>query len=156
MRKTGGYTEADFLRVERAQNKPERRKTEDLEPRQEVRSRQELRYRPDVSSRQAGQAVTEQVGVEQEAVWTEADFLPSGWMEKQGTFMSPVGDIFFSVQEVGSKGTSWTIPIYFMYNTYILHVQYIFHEQYILQTYFMYNTYFIHTSCTINISYILQ
>ena len=86
MRKTGGYTEADFLRVERAQNKPERRKTEDLEPRQDFRSRPDVQPRPEV--------------MKPEEVWSEADFLPAGWKEREGTFLSPQGEIYFSVNEV--------------------------------------------------------
>jgi hypothetical protein len=35
-----------------------------------------------------------------ESVWTEADFLPTGWLKQDGTFMDPDQRMFWSVNEV--------------------------------------------------------
>ena len=158
MRRTGGYTEADFRRVEAAQNRPERRKTEDMEPLPGHVPGTRIPYDVNRSAKVAtsgaksgasasaaaclAQAVSEAVGdigmadgvgtagqgnfsaaidvTEQVSAvlgttaaaadrtaaagqifeaggngggdadaWQEANFLPTGWMERQGTWMSP-------------------------------------------------------------------
>ena len=112
MRKTGGYTAHDFELVERAQNKPERRKTEDMEPRNSSHHSRSV-YQP--NNNPSSISGFQSSGGGGDGEWREAEFLPPGWRKRpaDGCYMSPIGNVFWSMTEVVKEleergGLTWT------------------------------------------------
>jgi len=107
MRRTGGYTQADYGRVEAAQNRPERRKTEDVEPLPGASAGTRVPYDATRTFGAAARAPTAAAArtaaaqpITDDGAWAEANFLPAGWLERSGTWMSPDNQIFWSSAEV--------------------------------------------------------